>query len=169
LSFVRHRPLTLYPLGHEEEEHELYAYDHETYSPPPMGPNANAYPPPPRQDYYPSTNAFPPPPMDDYSREPDYQQEYPPYNPADYPPPPGATPQPVPDQRVHDRYDPNLGYPTANETYAGDPRYNTEPRGRAAHDDVSPNLAAPGVVVDGHDPTPGGSLSSTLPFDHACR
>lgn len=126
-----------------------------------MGANANAYPPPPRDEYYPSTNAFPPPPREDY-READYQQSYPPYNPADYPPPPGATPQPQ--ARVHDRYDPNLGYPTPNETYAGDPRYSGEHRGRAFPDDVSANRAAPGDAVDGHEPTSGGWLCSDPSF-----
>jgi len=113
-----------------------------------MGANAGAYPPQ-HQEFYPSSNTFPPPPANDYAaREGGYPAyspageyppgEYPPYNPADYPPPPGATPQPG----INDHpYDPahhnDAGYPPANETYAGDTRYEGH-YGRSGPENVSP-------------------------------
>lgn len=133
-----------------------------------MGPNA-AYPPPERQEYYPATNnfppppnteQFPPPPTEEYRREADYPpQEYPPYNPADYAPP-GGTPAPNhPNRTLDDRYteDPNPGYPPANETYAGDPRYHEPGRGRPGPENVS---ARPSSAVDEHD-LPGGFVPSS--------
>lgn len=112
------------------------------YSPPPMGPNAGEYPPQ-HEEFYPSTNTFPPPPSNNYGgREADYGPGgYPPYNPNDFPPPPGSTtPQPGTDHRYAD---PNLGYPQANETYAGDTRYEHgqhDPRDRSGPENVSPDF-----------------------------
>lgn len=131
----------------------MYAHDR-PYSPPPMGANA-AYPPTPQsQDYYPATNSFPPPPTDNYGRQPDYPpHEYPPYNPADYPPPPGAAG--VPRGRHDERYaSPDLGYPPANETFAGDTRYAGDNRGRPGPEHVSSTPPS-----DAHDSASGGWFS----------
>lgn len=113
------------------------------------------------------SNAFPPPPAEDHiaAEHPEFRA----YNPADYPPPsPGGATQHHGHHR--DRYDDDLGYPSG-DTFAGDTRYNAEPRGRAGPEDVSPNLttdvsvpvvgsaaaaAAVATAAHRHEPATGG-------------
>lgn len=121
-----------------------------------MGANA-AYPSTPQShEFYPATNTFPPPPTDNYGHQADYpQQEYRPYNPADYPPPPGVSV--APRDRQDERYpspDPNLGYPPTNETFAGDPRYAGDHRGRPGPEHVSSTTPS-GTYSDPHDSSGG--------------
>lgn len=117
--------------GYEEANAGTYGQDHSPgYSPPPMGANA-AYSPQP-QGYYPESNAFPPPPTaEQQERDVAYgaPQEFTAYNttgynPSDYPPPPAATIDPHGMSEHYGAPDPNLGYPMATDTFAGDGRYD---------------------------------------------
>ncbi|KAK4992922.1 hypothetical protein LTR50_000828 [Elasticomyces elasticus] len=131
-------------------------------------PQGNVFPPPPPSDYrepqlhepeyrngpadYPPTSSAYYDPLENPPFNPADHSQYPPYNPSDYPPAPGVTPQPVADEgyghqsghSLHHRtmtgeqLDPHLGYPTANDTFAGDPRHGGE-RGRGEHENDPEN------------------------------